>query len=100
MGSTMKVARCVAPSSSRTSKERLELVGGVGDYRIVDAGETRIRLEPRLMAVVAVSARPDDDCSLFEEVIVAFRKGRELGRADEREVARVEKQHHPTAAMT
>src|SRR5262245_48588194 len=75
-------------------------VCGVGDYRVVDAREARIRLEPGLVAVVAVRARRKNDRTLAEEVIMALRKRRELGRADEREVARVEKQDDPAAAVT
>src|SRR5262245_10155 len=75
-------------------------VCGVGDYRIVDAREARIRLEPGLVAVVAVRARRQNDRTLAKEVIMALLKRSELGRADEREVARVEKQDDPPAAVT
>src|SRR5262249_37202436 len=77
-----------------------QLVCGVGDYRIVDAREARIRFEPGLVAVVAVRASRKHDRVLAEEVVVALGKRREFGRADEGEVARVEKQDDPAAAVT
>ena len=77
-----------------------QLAEAVGDHRIADLGETRIDLKPGLVAEAAVGARREQDRALAEEVVVAFREGRELRRADEREVARVEEQDDPTAAVT
>ena len=99
-GSMMNVPRCVAPSSSSTPKERLRSLERVGDHRIADVGETRIRLEPCLVAEAAVRARREQHRVLSQEVGVALREGRELGRTDEREVAGVEEQDDPAAAVT
>src|SRR5262249_9602918 len=72
----------------------------VGDDRIANASETRIGLEPRLVAEEAVRTRPEHNRTLVKEVVMPLRERSELGRADKREVARIEEENDPPAAVT
>ena len=77
-----------------------QLAEAVGDHRVADVGEPRVGLEPGLVAEAAVRARREQHGLLAEELGVALREGRQLGRADEREVAGIEEQDDPAAAVT
>src|SRR5690606_6464718 len=71
----------------------------VGQDRVAHALETLVRLEPGLVAVVAVRARPENDGLLRRELVVKLTERLDLRRADEGEVTRIEEQHHPLATV-
>ena len=77
-----------------------QLAEAVGDHRIADLGEMRIGSNQALWLKKLLVLAASTTAPSREEVVVALREGRELRRADEREVARVEEQDDPTAAVT
>jgi hypothetical protein len=68
-------------------------------YEALDAALVARRLEPRAVRVNRVGRDADDVGADAEEVLVAVAEGRQLRRADEREVERVEEQHDPLALV-
>src|SRR5208283_4625727 len=74
-----------------------DLLVEVRDERVGDGAQAA--LDPFLVRVLRVGRAPQHHRAQFFEFLVTVRELRDLGRADEGEVGRVEEQHDPLAAV-
>ena len=99
-GSTTNVARSARPAPGRmTSKLFVIAPGGVAEHRVLDLADRVGRAVPRLVREVGVGRHRVHLDAEALQILVVVGEVAELGRADEREVGRVEEEDRPLAAQ-